>query len=310
MIVTAGTLIALQGSFNALFQQALAGVTPIWPLVAMEIRSTHAAEIHQWLGRVPQMREWVDTKQIDSLMGYQFTITNKDYESTIGVNRNHIVDDMLGIYQPRIREMALRAATHPDKLLATARVAGTTALAYDGQPFYSATHVEGASGTQNNLLTGTGLTTSALATDFRSARAAMLKMKDDRGEPLIESAMLIDRANPPFVITAPPDLQGNFEELLNGTLINNTSNVLVGAARLVIDARLTDTTDWYLDYSGNVVKAFINQVRQPPQFVSLTDPNSSDRVFLVKEFLYGVEERRAVDYGLWQYSIKVVNTGG
>jgi phage major head subunit gpT-like protein len=308
MIVNAGTLIALQGSFTALFQQTMMGVSPIWPLVAMEIQSTHAAEIHQWLGRVPQMREWVDTKQIDSLLGFQFTITNKDYESTIGVNRNHIVDDMLGIYTPRIREMGMRTATHPDKLVADARKAGTTALAYDGVAFYATTHTEGNSGVQSNLLTGTGVTTTALATDFRSARAAMLKLKDDRGEPLIESAMLMDRANPPFVITAPPDLQGAFEELLNATMLNNSSNVLAGAARLVVDARLSDTNDWYLDYSGNMVKPFINQVRQSPVFVSLTDPNASDRVFLIKEFLYGVEERRAVDYGLWQYSVKVTNT--
>jgi phage major head subunit gpT-like protein len=307
MIVNASTLIALQQSFNALFQRSMMGVSPIWPLVAMEIQSVHAAEIHQWLGRVPQMREWVDTKQVDGLHGFQFTITNKDYESTLGVNRNHIVDDMLGLYLPRIQEMGLRAATHPDKLLSAARVAGAATVCYDGQFFYDTDHSEGDSGTQSNLLTGSGVTTANLATDFRAARAAMLKLKDDRGEPLIESAMLLDRANPPFVVTCPPDLQGHFEELLNATMLNNTSNVLQNAARLVVDVRLADTNDWYLDYVGNVVKPFINQTRQAPMFVSLTDPNSSERVFMQKEFLYGVEERRAVDYGLWQYSAKIVN---
>lgn len=307
MEVAASTLIALQRSFSARFNLAMATITPLWPLSAMEIQSTHAAEIYQWLGRVPQMREWVDVKAIDSLKGFQFTITNKDYESTIAVKRKHIQDDMLGMYPMRIAELGERAATHPDKLISAARVAGTTNLAYDGKAFYANDHQEGDSGVQDNLLAGSGTSLAQLTTDFYVAIGTLMSFKDDRGEPLIEASLLSEASAAQFLVTVPPALWGAFDQLLNANVISQTTNTLFKRARLAIDTRLTDANDWYLDYIGGNVKPFINQVREMPRLVSLTDPNSTERVFMQAEFLYGVEERRGVDYGLWQHSVKTVN---
>jgi phage major head subunit gpT-like protein len=308
MIVNASSLIALQQSFNALFQQSLQGVTPLWPQVAMEVLSTHKQELHQWLGRVPQMIEWIDVKNVKVLRGMGMTITNKDFEATIAVDRNDIEDDMLGMYQPRIRELSVRAALHPDKLLSLKRQAGTTDLCYDGKAFYSDTHVEGDSGTNDNLLGGTGTTSSALATDFRTARATLMGFKDDQGEPFIEPAMITGASGAQWMITCPPGLYGSFEELQKAVLLSNTTNVLVNSFTLIVDNRLTDVNDWYLDYIGGIIKPFIKQTRRALAFVSLTDPNSTERVFMQKQFLYGVESRGAVDFGLYQYSAKIVNT--
>lgn len=307
MIVTASSLIALQQSFNALFQQSLMSVSPIWPMLAMEVMSTHKQELHQWLGRVPQMIEWVDVKNVKALRGMGQTTINKDYEATIAVDRNDIEDDMLGMYPPRIRELSVRAALHPDKLLSLKRQAGTTDLCYDGATFYSDTHAEGDSGTNDNLLGGTGVTSSALATDFRSARAALMRFKDDQGEPFIEPAMIANATASQWMITCPPALHGTFEELQKAVVIAQTTNVLANQFTLIVDSRLTDVNDWYLDYVGGIVKPFIKQTRRAPVFVSLTDPNSTERVFMQKQFLYGVESRGAVDFGLYQYSAKIVN---
>ncbi len=307
MQVNASTLVAIQQSFNALFQSSLMGANPLWPMMAMEIKSTHRQELHQWLGRVPQMRLWIDKKDIDTLRGFQYTISNKDYESTIAVDRNDVLDDMLGLYMPRVQELGVRAAMHGDKLLSTARQNGHTTLCYDGLDFYDTSHAEGDSGTQSNYLQGTGVTTSAITADFFAARAALMSFKDDRGEPYIEPAMLFTNMEPQFICTVPPALWGVFDTLFNAQIISQTSNVLYRAARLVVDSRLTDTNDWYLDYVGGIIKPFIHQTRQAPYFVSLVDPNTSERVFMQKEFLYGVEERGAVDYGLWQYSAQTHN---
>lgn len=309
MEVNASTLIALQRSFNALFQKSLQSATPLWSLVAMEIMSTHKLELYQWLGRVPQMREWIDVKEVDKLRGFQYTITNNDYETTIGVDRNDIEDDMLGMYTPRIQEMSLRASYHPDKLLSAARVAN--GACYDEKNFYAVDHEEGDSGAQSNLLTGTGATTDDLRDDFYAARAALMKYRDDKGEPFIEPAVLAAanlQTASPFIVTCHPDLWGPFDVLFNAPLIANTSNTLYRAARLIPDSRLTDVNDWYLDFAGGIVKPFIKQTRKAPVVVSLTDPNATERVFMQKEFLYGVESRGAVNYGLWQYSAKISNT--
>lgn len=310
MIVNAGSLIALQQSFNALFQSSLMAATPVWSKVAMEIQSTHKAEIHQWLGRVPQMREWIDEKSVDGLRGFQYTITNKDYEMTIGVDRNDIEDDMLGMYQPRIREMGVRASYHPDKLLSAARAAGHTTACYDGQYFYDTDHVEGDSGSQSNYLTGTGTTLSTLGADFFTAQAAMMALLDDKGEPFIEPAMVVagymDMPSQ-WLVTCPPALYSLFYQLFNAQVISQTSNTLFRAAQLVPDSRLTDTNDWYLDFVGGIVRPYIKQTRKPPVMVSLVDPNMTESVFMTREFKFGVESRGAISYGLWQYSSQTHN---
>jgi len=308
MMVNGSTLIAIQQSFNALFQRSLMETTPLWPLLAMEITSTHLAEIHQWLGRVPQMREWIDVKVINPLLGFQFIITNKDYESTIAVDRTHIEVDMLGMYPPRIEEMSVRAAMHPDKLLSTARSAGETTKCYDEQFFYDTDHAEGSSGAQSNELTGSGVALADLTTDFYAARAALMNFKDDQGEPFIEPGVLMAATAPQFLVTTPTALWGLFDQLSKADVIAQTTNTLKQNFRLAVDSRLTDANDWYLDYVGGIVKPFIKQTRKNPVFVSLTDPNSSERVFMQKQFLYGVESAGAVDYALWQYSVKTKNT--
>ena len=47
------------------------------------------------------MREWIGDREIQNLSASDYTIKNKDYELTVGVDRNDIEDDTLGIYNHR-----------------------------------------------------------------------------------------------------------------------------------------------------------------------------------------------------------------
>jgi phage major head subunit gpT-like protein len=310
MEVSAANLIALQRTYNALFRQSLEGAAPLWSMVAMEAMSTHKQEVYQWLGRVPQMREWVDEKVVQGLSGFQYTITNLDYEMTIGVDRNDIEDDSLGLYPARFQEMGQKAQFHPDKLLSAARIAGTSTVCYDNVNFYATTHSEGSSGAQSNLLSGSGVAVADLSDDFYASRAALMKYKDDKGEPFIEPAVLVAASMnnaAPFIVTCHPDLWGAFDVLFNSQLLSNSTNTLYRAARIIPDSRLTDANDWYLDFAGGIIKPFIKQTRKVPTLVSLTDPNNTESVFNTRVFKYGVESRGAIAYGLWQYSVKTTN---
>lgn len=310
MEVNASTLVALQQSLNALFQQSLQSATPLWPTHAMEVPSSHETETYQWLGRVPQMRRWIDTKIIQGLSGFQYQIRNDPYESTIAVKRNDILFDKLGMYQPRISEMGLRARYHPDKLLSEARAAGATTNGYDEQPFYGITHTEGNSGAQSNYLQGTGTAVNDLMDDLYAAMQAMMTYKDNQNEPFIEPAVLAAAKNMPFkpwVVTAPPAMFGAFDKLQKATMLDSSDNTVAGSFDLVIDSRLTDVNDWYLDFVGGAIKPFIKQTVIEPHLVALTDPNSTERVFMTAEFLYGVESLGALGYGLWQFSIQTHN---
>ena len=306
--VNASTLIGLQKTFRALFREGFESTRTMWPMFAMKSDSSNASETYQWLGSLAALRNWVGNKQVDELRGFDYIIPNLDWELTIGVKRNHIEDDQLGLYRPRIGDLAVKAAQHPDKLLSEARVAGATTLCYTGQFFHDTDHVIGDSGTFSNKLTGTGVSVSQLTADFRAARAAMLKFKNDKGEPFVDGAMLLDRANPPFVMVVPPDIQGVAEELLYATTISQTTNVLAGAAKLVVDVRMTDSNDWYLEYTGSAIKPYIYQERKAANLVSLDNPNSSEAAFMRQEYFYGIEGRWNVKYGLPQFSVKTTNT--
>lgn len=299
-IVNAETLVSLQSTFRVLFLLTFGDVAPKWPLIAMEAPSENAAEKYQWLGDVPGMKEWVDTKALEQLRGFDFTISNKDWEATLQVDRNHIEDDQLGMYKPRIMELATEAKRHPDELVSNLIKNGAATLCYDGQFFFDTDHVEGASGSQSNKLTGTGTTVAQVTADFRAARAAMWKYKNDQGKPWL-------RGEPKFLVVCPPDLQGVFEELLNATTIANTTNVLKGAADLWVNPYLSDVNDWVLAHVGAPIKPFIHQVRKRPDFVALDQP-TAENVFLRKKFLYGVEGRYNAGYGLWQYAVLTTNT--
>lgn len=306
--VNASTLVGMQRTFRVLFREGFENAKMMWPMFAMKAESTNASEQYQWLGTLAAMREWIDNKDIDEVRGFDYTIKNLDWELTIGVDRNHIEDDQLGMYRPRINNLSVKAAQHPDKLLSEARALGASQLCYDGKFFHAVDHVIGDSGVFSNKLVGTGTSTVQLTADFRAARATMLKFKNDRGEPFIDGAMLLDRANPPFVFVVPPDLQGTAEELLYATTISQTTNVLAGAAKLVVDVRLTDTNDWYLEYVADPIKPYIYQERKAANLVSLDNPNATEIVFMRKKFFYGVEGRWNVKYGLPQFSVKTTNS--
>src|SRR4030042_2401017 len=292
--------VTLEKGLRAEFMKAYEnGESPseIMPVI-MEIPTAAASEKYGWLGNVPQMVEWKDERQLKGLYESSYTISNSDYEATIQVDRNAIEDDQLGAVKIRINDLAVKAKLHPRKLFFDALVAGTTDLCYDGQAFFSNSHSEGVSGTQDNLLAGTGTTVAQLSTDLNSAIAAIMGFKDDKGEPFNEGAM-------DLYVVMPPALQGAFREILNAQMISSTTNVLSGIAKPIVSSRLTDANDWYVLNGSGVVKPMIMQVRKKVEFSSLEA--NSDMGFMKKTFAYGVDHRMGFGYGLWQKAIKIVN---
>ena len=291
----------LDRGLKGLFVKALNNMEDpkdVMPFI-LETTSDGRDEEMGWLGQAPSMSEWIDERKLKALNSFSYSLVNKDYEATISVDRNSLQDDRLGAVKIRINDLAFKAKIHPRKLFFDALVAGTTDLCYDGQPFFSASHTEGVSGTQSNLYTGTGITLAQLKADFDGAEARMLSYLDDTGEPFNEGDIKIG-------IVCPPALKRLFHELNTLDLIGNNSNGMKGRiAQITTSGRLVDANDWYFANISEGIKPLIRQVRQKPEFNSLE--NQSDNGFMRKTYHYGVDSREVFGYGLWQKMIKVTN---
>ncbi|MCX5828756.1 MAG: Mu-like prophage major head subunit gpT family protein [Deltaproteobacteria bacterium] len=213
MIINQATLQGAHKTFKVIFNQAFEGAPSQWDLVAMQVPSVGREQGYPWLGDFPTMREWIGDRVIKDLSAFDYTIKNKPYEATIGVDRDDIADDLLGLYNPRIQGLAVAAKEHPDILVFSLLKLGFATRCFDGQYFFDTDHPWGDSEVSNS---GGGA-----------------------GEP------------------------------------------------------------WFLMDLRRPIKPMILQMRKQPEFVALDQPDNPE-TFMRKKFIYGVDDRKNVGFGLWQ----------
>lgn len=143
MIISAVSLAALRTSLKASFQMGFKGPTTAWNEIATEVPSETAENTYGWLGDFPGLREWVGDRVIKSISESAYTIRNKKFESTIGVKRDDIEDDTLGIYGPMFQEMGRASASHVDELIFGLLKDGFASAGYDNQNFFDTDHPVG-----------------------------------------------------------------------------------------------------------------------------------------------------------------------
>lgn len=136
----AETYVGLSTVFNAAFQGA---ADPWYQRLAMMVPSSGRSINYKFLLDFPGLREWIDERVIKSLEGKEWIVTNKDYESTVGVDRNDIEDDQLGVYNPLVAALAQEAKFHPNQLLADLITGGGAADCYDDSYFFATDHPRG-----------------------------------------------------------------------------------------------------------------------------------------------------------------------
>ena len=140
MIINRANLTAMFTGFQAAFKNAFQGAPSVYGTVAMEVPSSTNQEQYAWLGTVTRFREWAGERVIQNLKTHDFTIKNKSFENTIGVDRDNIEDDLIGVYSPMIAQLGQDARVHPDELIFTLLRNGFTGLCYDGQYFFDTDH--------------------------------------------------------------------------------------------------------------------------------------------------------------------------
>lgn len=140
LIVNAANLSTLYTSFKTSFNKGLGRVKPQWDKVATPVPSTSREENYGWMGKVPNVREWLGDRVVQNIMLHKYAIANKDFELTLGVPRNDIDDDQYGIYGPLFEAMGESTGAHPDQLVFALLAAGFSTVCYDGQYFFDTDH--------------------------------------------------------------------------------------------------------------------------------------------------------------------------
>lgn len=268
----------------------------VYPQIATVLQTELPVQKYGWLGSVPTMREFVDERMPKGLRTYNYSIQDATWESTIAVERRALEDEQIGAIRLRVQDLGGEAARHKDFLVSKALLDGFSALCYDGQPLFSASHSEGASGTQSNT------TTQPLnPNSLQEAISAMMLFRDDQGVPL---GIL------PDTLVVGPRLRWAAMELLESQVVvvkagSGTTtpyrNVLQGALRLVVSPYITGN-QWFVLDTSRSVRAVILQERSdvPLEFSALEDPAVSESVFMRDVVYYGARARYGVGYGLWQ----------
>ena len=287
MIINPQNLRGIYVAFNTLFTQAFEGQKPSYERVATVVPSTTDSETYAWLGDIPGMREWVGDREIQNLTGSDYTIKNKDFELTVGVGRNAIEDDKIGLYKPSIQMLGESAALHPDELVYGLLSDGFKALCYDGKAFYATDHAVGKGAVSNKL------TSKLSAESYKTARAMMMGYKNSKGR----SLGLV-----PDLLIVPPALEATARDILVADFVNGTKNTMQGTAEIHVEPRLKTDTEWHLACTKRPIKPLIYQQRKKAKFVSKT-AETDDNVFMSKTFVYGVDSRGNAGFGFWQMAV-------
>lgn len=191
MLINSENLRAFGIASSAAFQRGLGRAVSQRAIVATEVPSGTGQNEYGWLGKFPRMREWLGDRVINQMAAFKYAIANKDWESTIEVDRNDLEDDNIGIYAPLFEEMGMSSETHPDELVFALLKAGFTTNCYDGQYYFDTDHL---------VLDAAGQPTSVANTDG-GAGAPWFLIDDSRAlKPIIfqkrKAAQMVSKDSP------------------------------------------------------------------------------------------------------------------
>ena len=140
MILNAANFRSLYTGFSTAFQTGFAGVKPSYGRISMTVPSTTRTNEYGWLNNMPRVREWIGERVVQNLSASGYAIRNRSFELTVGVDRDDLEDDNIGIYAPMFTELGRSAAAFPDELVWPLLSGGFATPCYDGQYFFDTDH--------------------------------------------------------------------------------------------------------------------------------------------------------------------------
>ncbi|MCY4377346.1 MAG: Mu-like prophage major head subunit gpT family protein [Spirochaetaceae bacterium] len=320
-VVNDATITAIRKGFSRLYQRGIQSAQSKWKRIAVEVPSGDAVEVHGWIGRFPQMKEWKEgaKRQLRSIAEGAYQLPNKKFEATIDLPVTAIEDDRIGVYGPLAETMGQESMDHLDRGVFAALNDAATLVCSDGKTFFATDHPRYAEVDR----TGTDYATSNIVHGSPSDPALS---GEGTGTMTAIGDVLDGRSYRVKIVAAGKTGTATFVVSIDGADYPADADAIATAAAYKIpgtditigftDANASPTnsfkaddvwsfstpTPWYLLHTKNPVKPLIYQRRTPAEFQAITDRQQS-QVFMSDAFLYGVRARRAFGVGFWQMAV-------
>jgi phage major head subunit gpT-like protein len=230
------------------------------------------------------MKEWIGERQVNNLSVGNATVTNRDFESTIGVPRNDIEDDNYGVYAPLMTAMGA-AAQELWKELASAALLANGNWA-DSNPFFCTGRV---------LNADMNVSITNCATTALSKAAVETGLSTMRGWTLHGGQAA--KVTPKYLVVG-PSLEATAKAICEATIINDGNNAGVSntspamSLQVRVDESLVgaDASTWFILGEKAGIKPVCVQKRKLPIFTAMVR-DTDENVFMRKEYLYGTDAR-------------------
>lgn len=265
----------------------------------LKVQTQAGVEEWNWLGDVPDLREWKGDRVLAELQAFKLRLTNKDFASGIRIHQNEISDDKLGLVRPKINQLAAKARSFWRRQMVKLLINGFAGNAYpevgnglapDGLFFFSTSRASG-----SNKLTSALDATSLVAAELLMGS----QMSYDGLEPLeLMGTHLI--VGPKLKPVAEKLMLSEYLPSAAGTATE--SNYLKGRYKIIMSPLLRGTYDdyWFLANLGEPIKPMIHQEREEISASSLVGEKggSNDSIprFSRGELWFGVECRGNIGY--------------
>lgn len=289
--------------YHKTFHNRLENTTPIARSLATFVETDELVDRQVWLTKTPKMRDWLGDKVLHKLRSESHPIVTTPKEASVEVPKRDIENDKLGLYKPRIGQLADAYGWALDELVITMYAAGVQGIAlgatYDGQNLIDTDHTALSVGgtAQSNKVTG-----ALSATTYNSAWTKYLGFLDENGVPVNVAGRRMK------LVVGPANREVARDILDQVTQATGESNMDRGTADLIVTPWISARTvvvngvsvtltglEWFLIPEDST--AVIVHIKQTPIFLSVEE---GEFCFRTGIYLYGIEAEFGAAYGLWQ----------
>ena len=286
MELTPSNLRTLRTSLRKDFQKGYTETEVFWRMLATMVPSTTKKNTYGWMAALPSMREWLGERVVHNLAAHSYEVANRRFELTLGVDRDDIEDDNLGVYSMVFEQAGNSTAKHPDQLVVELLKTAQALVCFDGQNYFDTDHpvngVDTSAGVYSNYRTSFALTQA----NFLTLRAAILSQLNEAGRNLQVS---------PGTMLIPPALEGAAidivaKEKTTGGMDNTTYKM---ADYKVIPELAGEDTTWYLGDFSKPIKPIVYQLRRALATVMKGNPEDLE-VLQQNQQVFYADQRDAV----------------